>query len=181
WTRILQCADLPVAMSRYGAEASASNGVVAEYIPHGVDTAVFRPAADRTGAKRALDVEGRFVVLSDARNQPRKLIPRTLEIFRRFARGKPDVLLHLHCDPDDPAARSREYCYDLRADIAMLGLEGQVRLTSRMSISRGLSLQELASLYQAADVHLLGSTGEGFGLPTLQAPAAGVGPMAPDY
>jgi len=42
----------------------------------------------------------------------------------------------------------------------------------------GLAAEELASYYRAADVHLLASTGEGFGLPTLQAAAAGAVPIA---
>jgi hypothetical protein len=50
-----------------------------------------------------------------------------------------------------------------------------------MSIEAGVSLEKLAALYQAADVHLLASWGEGFGLPTLQAAAPGVVPMASDY
>jgi len=181
WVRILKAVDLPIAMSAYGLEVSRANLVTPEYIPHGVDTRVFCPAADKAEAKRKLDCEGRFVVLSDARNQPRKLLPRTLEIFRRFAEEKPDVLLHLHCDPDDPAARTPEYHYALRQDIAFLDLEDKVRLSAGMQIGRGLDLTDLAAIYQAADIHLLASWGEGFGLPTLQAASAGVAPMASDY
>jgi hypothetical protein len=50
-----------------------------------------------------------------------------------------------------------------------------------MSMEGGLPIEDLAAIYQAADVHLLASWGEGFGLPTLQAAAAGVVPMAVDY
>ena len=181
WARILETVNLPIAMSQYGRDITISNGVTPAYIPHGVDTQVFRPPADKDAAKRALGYEARFVILSDARNQPRKMLPRTLEIFKRFSRNKPDVLLHLHCDPDDPASRSPEYYYDLRADIAFLEIGDQVRLTQGMSIDSGLTLDRLAAIYQAADVHLLSSWGEGFGLPTLQAAAAGVVPMASDY
>jgi len=180
---VLEAADVPVAMSRFGQEVTAACGIEAAYVPHGVDLDVFTPAADRAAAKRALHYPDRFVVLSDARNQPRKLLPRTLDAFARFAADKPDALLHLHCDPDDDAADSDLYAYDLREDIAALGLApGQVRMTDgfRMRTGQGLSLPELATLYQAADVHLLSSWGEGFGLPTLQASAAGVVPMAVD-
>jgi hypothetical protein len=107
--------------------------------------------------------------------------PRTLEIFRRFAADKDDVILHLHCDPDDPYACAPNYYYDLRSDIAFLNLTEKVSLTKDMSIFTGLSLEQLVQLYQAADVHLLASSGEGFGLPTLQASATGVVPLAPDY
>ena len=181
WVHILKTVDLPISMSRYGHGVTQANGVTPAYIPHGVDTRVFQPPTDKRRAKQALGYEGRFVILSDARNQPRKLLPRTLEIFRRFAADKDDVLLHLHCDPDDPVARSTGYCYDLRSDIAFLGLTDKVQITDGMSIATGLPIAQLAEIYQAADVHLLSSWGEGFGLPTLQAAATGVVPLASEY
>ena len=181
WVHILKTVDLPVAMSQYGQRATEANGLVPAYVPHGVDCTVFKPPADKVAAKRALGYDHRFVILSDARNQPRKMLPRLLDIFRLFAAGKEDVLLHLHCDPEDPAARSPEYHYDLLSDIAFLGLSDKVRITRGMSIAKGVSLEALAGIYQASDVHLLTSWGEGFGLPTLQAAAAGVVPMGSDY
>jgi glycosyltransferase involved in cell wall biosynthesis len=179
--QLLKAVDLPIVMSQYGHHLSQLNGVTAAYIPPGVDTRVFSRPDHKADAKSALAYENRFVVLSDARNQRRKLWPRTLEIFRRFAADKDDVLLHLHCDPYDPAASSDDYYYDLLSDIAFLGLDKKVRFTRGMSIMRGTSLTQLAALYQAADVHLLASYGEGFGLPTLQAAAAGAVPMAAAY
>jgi len=179
--QMLKLVDLPIVMSQYGHHLSQLNGVTPAYIPPGVDTRVFSRPDRKADAKSALGYEGRFVVLSDARNQIRKLWPRTLEIFRRFAADKDDVLLHVHCDPYDPAASSDDYYYDLLSDIAFLGLDKKVRFTRGMSITRGTSLTQLAALYQAADVHLLASYGEGFGLPTLQAAAAGVVPMAAAY
>src|SRR5205085_5733765 len=106
------------------------------------------------------------VIFSDARNHPRKQLPRLLEIFRRFAADKDDVLLHLHCDPDDPAAYSPQYCYDLRSEIAELGLSSKVRLTPGMSMFKGLLVADLVQLYQAADVHLQASVEGGIGLPS---------------
>ncbi|MEO0248440.1 MAG: glycosyltransferase family 4 protein [candidate division WOR-3 bacterium] len=181
WLHILRTVDLPIAMSQYGRHVTEANGLAPVYVPHGVDCTVFRPPPDKTQAKQALGYDGRFVILSDARNQPRKMLPRLLDIFRRFAAGKEDVLLHLHCDPQDPAACSPEYHYDLLADIAFLGLSEKVRITDGMSIAKGVSLEALAHIYQASDVHLLASWGEGFGLPTLQAAASGVVPMGSDY
>jgi glycosyltransferase involved in cell wall biosynthesis len=181
WIDLLKTVDLPVTMSRFDVELSQASGVRPAYIPLGVNAQVFCPPESKEQAKGALGYEGRFVLLSDARNQPRKQLPRTLEIFRRFAQHKDDVLLHLHCDPDDAAARTPEYCYDLRAAITALDLTSKVRFTPGMSLGTGFSMAQLAKIYQAADVHLLSSWGEGFGLPTLQAAAAGVVPMASDY
>ncbi|TMC40388.1 MAG: glycosyltransferase family 4 protein, partial [Chloroflexi bacterium] len=181
WVEMLRRADAPVAMSRYGLRMTQASGVTCEYIPHGVDASNFSPDKDLQQAKRRLGYEGRFVILSDARNQPRKMLPRLLTIFERFARDKPDALLHLHCDPNDPAAEVSRYSYRIDADVRALGLSGRVRFTPGFGIRHGLPLADLVNVYRAADLHLLVSTGEGFGLPTLQAAACGVVPIAPDY
>lgn len=177
----LREADLTVTPSRFAQRVAKQSGINSRYLPAGVDTTLFCPPADKQEAKRALGYEKRFVVLCDARNQIRKLLPRALAIFARFAANKNDVVLHLHCDPYDPAARAADYCYHILHDVELLGLGAKVRFTRGMSIWRGLSLPRLAALYRAADVHLLTSFGEGFGLPTLQAAAAGVVPLAPSY
>lgn len=182
WAELLRVADVPVAMSRWGQEVSRASGVDAAYVPHGVDLDLFRPPPDKAAAKAELGCADRFVVLSDARNQPRKLLPRTLDVLRLLASDPryDDVLFHLHCDPRDPAAESDLYAYSVLHDLEVLGLLDRVRFTAgfTMRLGGGVTMDELARLYAAADVHLLSSYGEGFGLPTLQAAAAGVVPMA---
>src|SRR5438552_3451784 len=96
WIRMLETADVPVAMSRFGVEVSAACGIEASYVPHGCELDVFRPPPDKDEAKRRLGYEHRFVLFSDARNQPRKLIPRLLDVATEFARGKDDVVVHVH-------------------------------------------------------------------------------------
>ena len=181
WIRILKSVDLPIAMSCYARDVTQANGVEPAYIPLGVDTKLFEPPADKLLAKQALGYEGKFVVFSDARNQLGKMLPRTLDIFQRFAADKDDVILHLHCNPEDSLARRPDYFYDLQSDIAFLNLQEKVYLIKDMSSSKELPIQPLVQMYQAADVHLLASWGEGFSLPTLQAAATGVVPLAPDY
>jgi glycosyltransferase involved in cell wall biosynthesis len=183
WVEMLRQVDLPVAMSQYGRRVAGNCGVTCEYIPHGVDLATFCPPDDREAAKARLGYDGRFVVLSDSRNQPRKMLPRLLDVFARFAADRPDALLHLHTDVTDEFTRSVMNSYDVEQDVRHLGLASKVRFTPGfvMKHGGGLPLAELAAYYQAADVHLLASSGEGFGLPTLQAAAAGAVPMACAY
>ena len=183
WQKVLKTADLPVAMSQFGTQVSRACGIDCAYIPHGCDVELYRPPPDKEQAKARLGYQGRFVVLSDARNQPRKLIPRLLDIFARFCHDKPDALLHLHADPEDDAANSDLYRYRLRQDLEALGIKSQVRFTEnfRMRARGGIPLEELAAIYQSADVHLLCSWGEGFGLPNLQAASTGVVPIAVEY
>lgn len=183
WIKVLQAADVPVAMSRFGVEVSRASGIDCAYIPHGCEVGLFAPPADREAAKAQLGYQGSFVLLTDARNQPRKLIPRLLDIAAIFTQGKPDVVVHLHTDPEDDAASSDLYRYRVRQDVEALGLGDRVRFTSgfRMRASGGIPIEELAAIYAAADAHLLCSWGEGFGLPSLQAASAGVVPLAVAY
>ncbi len=183
WIQLLNEVDIPIAMSEFGRHAASQSGVNCRYIPHGVDRSFFYPPPDREQAKAEVEAQGKFLILSDSRNQPRKMLPRLLDVFAKFAAGRPDVLLHLHTDPEDEFTKSGIYSYDVRADLRHLGIESQVRFTPGMKVERGggVPLSQLAAYYRAADIHLLASSGEGFGLPTLQAAAAGAVPMAGDY
>lgn len=183
WIQMLTEVDIPIAMSEFGRDAAGRCGIACKYIPHGVDRSFFYPPADREQAKAEVDAQGKFLVLSDSRNQPRKMLPRLLDVFAKFAAGRPDALLHLHTDPKDEFTKSGIYSYDVRADLTHLGIESQVRFTPGMKLEKGggVPLEQLSKYYRAADLHLLASSGEGFGLPTLQAAAAGAVPMAGDY
>jgi len=183
WIEMLTEVDIPIAMSEFGRDAAKNSGIACKYIPHGVDRGYFYPPADREQAKAEVDAQGKFLILSDSRNQPRKMLPRLLDVFAKFAVGRRDALLHLHTDPEDEFTKSGIYSYDVRADLKLLGIESQVRFTPGMKLEKGggVPLEQLAKYYRAADVHLLASSGEGFGLPTLQAAAAGAVPMACDY
>lgn len=176
WARVLSKADLAVTMSEFGVAASALCGINATLIPHGCDTELFRPPHNKEDSKRRFGYEGRFVVLSDVRNHRRKLIPRALDIIRRLQVPGSRLVYHLHT-----AAEAQEdaesYRYDVRADIELLGLSFATGVQQSADVA-ALSMCDLARLYSAADVHLLTSFGEGFGLPTLQAASSGVVPIA---
>lgn len=183
WLDLLREVDYPVAMSQYGKRVVEKNGIPCTYIPHGVDLNVFCPPADRAAAKASLGAAGKFFILSDSRNQPRKMLPRLLDVFSRFSAQCPEAYLHLHTDPDDEFTRSGVYSYNVREDLRHLGIQSKVSFTPGLAMKYrgGVPLGELARYYQAADVHLLASSGEGFGLPTLQAAAAGAVPVACAY
>jgi glycosyltransferase involved in cell wall biosynthesis len=175
WVRILSQIDFPVTMSHFGLAASARSGINATYVPHGCDTELFRPPNDKEGAKRRFGYEGKFVILSDVRNHRRKLIPRILDIITRLKIPRENLVLHLHtCADTQEDAES--YRYNVRVDIELLKLD-VVKGVREGTTGEHLTMRELADLYAAADVHLLASFGEGFGLPTLQAASAGAVPL----
>ena len=101
WRHIIELCDIPIAASHYTHELSRRCNAGVEMIPHGVSTNIFIPPTDKEAAKDYHGYGSKFVILSDARNQPRKMLPRLLEIFAEFSRTRPDTILHLHCDPAD--------------------------------------------------------------------------------
>jgi glycosyltransferase involved in cell wall biosynthesis len=178
WLNILRKADFRIAISQFGASAVMRSGLTCEFIPHGCDTALFAPPVNKLEAKRRFGWEQKFVVLADVRNHRRKLIPRLLDIMKRFSLAKEDITLKIHTNLDIFEDKD-SYNYNILEDVAFLQISDMVDVGSKPG--GVVSPSELANLYAAADVHLLTSLGEGFGLPTLQAASSGVVPLAGNH
>lgn len=160
-------------------------------IPHGVDTRVFRPLAGdpargetrparrlaraRLFARRPeLQADDVFLVLNANRNQPSKRIDVTLEGFALFARGKPaNVKLYLHMG-------TRPRAPGEVAAVDALGVRERV-LGVVAGDHPSLAPDELNVLYNACDVGLNTSEGEGFGLIALEHAAAGAAQVVPRH
>ena len=142
-------------------------------IPHGVDLSVFHPLEDRRPGAVQRCHSSEFVVGFVGRNQPRKQIPTLVRAFASFSRGRSDAFLYLHTAPVDLG-------WDVPALIAHNNLQGQATACERVSGGVGVSDVELNEIYNSLDVLVQPSSGEGFGLPTLEAMAAGTPVVATD-
>jgi glycosyltransferase involved in cell wall biosynthesis len=155
-------------------------------VGHGFDSGSFRPLSGgdekerRRAARRLLfpdrpELDDAFIVLNANRIARRKRLDLTLEAFARFARGKADVRLCLHI-----ARRSGEQEQELRAQIEAAGLRGLV-LISPEGRDDVLPVETLNLLYNACDVGLTTSSGEGWGLGTFEHAATGAAQVVPDH
>lgn len=145
----------------------------AAVVPLGVDARVFCPLPDRLGLRAAAGLEGRFVVGCVARNLFRKQIPILLRAFARFAQDRADAFLYLHMDPDDQGWRLLEL-------VRRHGLSQRVAFTRGLAGAVGVSDASLNMIYNLFDVMVLPTMGEAFGLPLLEAMAAGIPVVATD-
>lgn len=128
----------------------------AELVPNGVDTAAFRPVdeARRTELRRALGVKpGDALLLFVGRFVEKKGLPLLHELVRRMPEA---TWLFAGWGPLDPKR---------------WGLPN-------VQVVHGRSGGELAELYQAADLLVLPSTGEGFPLVVQEAMACGTPALA---
>ena len=155
-----------------------------EVIYHGIESAIFKPLTDteKKSAKAKLGLDWDFVLLQVGRNTNRKQIPRLINAFREFweRNDKPfNVGLILHVgDPTDTTGMGG---WNLPQLVKEAGLEKNIAFSDATTNPLfGLSREELAMLYGIADVHVLSTGGEGFGIPTAEAMACGVPVMLPD-
>jgi len=167
------------------------------YIPHGVNTEVYKPLENRAECRKLFFLpEDEFIVGVVAMNRARKMIPRMLRGYRRFLELNPDVKSHLMlwCNvmpqtmPDETAVGVADVGVDLVPEILRLGLGEAVRWPSWAEIEQmgGLPEQnpggwDMVKLYNCFDVLLLCSGGEAAGMPLLEAQACGVPVVTTDY
>lgn len=156
-----------------------------EVIGHGVDRGVFFPLQpddllDRSEAKRQLFGDGAkeagFVVFNAAKHDARKRLDLTIEGFARFARGKPrNVKLYLHTGATFDGPDIREFAR--RAGIAdrLISTEGWLEDHPAVDDVR------LNLLYNATDVGINTSSGEGWGLVSFEHAATGAPQIVPAH
>ncbi len=161
-----------------------------EVIPHGVDTKLFSPYKDettpeglisgRSKAKRKLfpataDFQDSFVVLNANRNQPRKRVDLTMQGFALFARDKPDnVKLYLHMGTEDVG-------WNLVTLAKRYGIEGRLILSNMNKEIPTEPVERLNMIYNACDVGINTSIGEGWGLISFEHAATGAAQIVPRH
>src|SRR5258707_2154823 len=163
---VIACADLMLA-STNDERAQLSSLYDAEFdrievVPPGVDHAVFFPG-DRDAARQRLGIDAPRVMLSVGRIQRLKGVD--LAIRALAALDDPKLALVIvggPSGPDGPAEQARVHA--LADD---LGVAGQINWVSPRRHER------LADYYRAADVCIVPSHSESFGLVALEAAACG--------
>jgi glycosyltransferase involved in cell wall biosynthesis len=159
-----------IAMSRFGCERFKTAGFDPLYVPHGIDTEVFKPL-DREKIRASMGLGDQFVIGINAANNDaiRKAAPEMMLAFARFHADHPDTLLALHTGVHQDGGQ------DLEAVAENLGITDLVRVVDQYRYQGGLITQgDLAEWYNAMDVLCASTYAEGFGLPIIEAQACGV-------
>lgn len=184
---VLQAAKRIWAMSHFGERMLQAAGFTnVDYVPHGVDSQVFKPL-DRaeTVAKlkqeTGLDFEGKFVVMMNAANkgQPsRKGFFEAFAAFKVFSDAHPDAVLYVHSEQ-----RGIYGGEHLPTIAQMLGIaEEKIIYPSQYHLLSGMFPPSyLNECYNVADVLLHTAHGEGFGIPIVEAQMAGCPVIATDF
>lgn len=157
------------------------------YIAHGVDKASFYPIPaenDQERRKNARKViykhdkvsDDTFIVLNMNRPSHRKNIEATIAGFKLFIGDKQDVLLHLHIGTTDPEIRQK-----YQGLIEAAGIEKHTMITPEPTADQIKPENWLNTLYNACDVGITTSKGEGWGLGLFEHAATRAAMIAPDH
>lgn len=183
WLRTLMRADVPVVYSNYAYDTVLKHAPELAgkltWIGHGCEPSVFYPLPQEERLKAREECLGikdpeTFIVLNVNRNQLRKDLARTMVAFRIFHETVPNSFLYLHAKQQDMGGHLPTQALYAGLDFGSIGFT-----PAWFQEGLGVSRETLNRIYNAADVFVTTSLGEGWGLTTTDAMAAGLPVIGP--
>lgn len=178
----LSMAWQPIAYSRFGLAQMQSVGLDAAYVPHCLDMDEYLPG-DQAQARARLGLpQDAFVAAMVAANKgfpSRKAFCETLAAWKDWLdeTGHTDAVLYLHTyrGPEMSGVNLDDLLQALNVD------RQNVVFCDQYQNILGFPTHYMVDVYDAADVLLSPSMGEGFGLPILEAQACGCPVIVGDW
>lgn len=186
--------DRSVAYTEYGKQeilkaAKKANDKMAvnlekklDVIYHGTNTTDFYPIEDKKKIEefkkeffRGKVTPETFLVVNVSRNQPRKDLARTFAAFKEFQKRRPGSMLYIHAKAQDTAGNLAEMAqaFDL-----VLGRDWMA--PKDFNEATGFPVEYVNLVYNAADVCMTTTLGEGWGFMITEAMAAKKLVLAPN-
>lgn len=175
----------PVTMSPFGQKMLQDRGIESYYAPHSVDTKVFTPTHSIQGipTREFMGIdEDDFLVTIMAANKSngivhRKALAEQIMAFSIFNKEYPDSKLYLHMEGSAAFGG-----FNIPRLLTSVGLDAEtVIIADSKTLRVGYPQEHLAALYTASDVLLNATLGEGFGVGTIEAQAAGCPVITSDW
>lgn len=205
WTDSFLTADVIIGLAKYGynqlkegkeyAMEKSTSLVFPEltWIYHCVDTDIFKPLPyeirKKTREKYEIP-ESAVVYLCVARNQPRKNYPVLFkawaDFIAKYKLTEDDAVLWVHALQQDAGWNLRFLVDQIALNKNRKKLNGEefkktIKFTPDLqTLNDSVSPNELAKIYNMANWFILPTSGEGFGVPTIEAMACGTPPIITD-
>jgi glycosyltransferase involved in cell wall biosynthesis len=171
-----------ITMSKFGKRMAEMAGLDTWYVPHGIDTEVFKPL-DREESRKHLEWDqDKFIVgmvAANKGNPSRKAFYEQIAAFAALHSAHPDTMLYLHTDMGVNGGD----VVDLPKFIRRMGLKigTDVKFCDPYMNGLGFPDEYMVDVYNAMDVLTNVSLGEGFGIPILEAQACGTPVIVGDW
>jgi glycosyltransferase involved in cell wall biosynthesis len=189
-TKNLELIDCLVTYTEYGKQQILNHKpnlkTKIKVVPHGNNSKEFYPLPAQEIKEFRNEYFGsgeKFVVTNLNRNQPRKDLPQTIFGFieakkeweKNYKTLLPKPFLYLHCHPNDP------YGWDLRALLMQTDLVEDVdfKLIPKEQEEMMADIEIVNKIYNASDVYLTTTLGEGWGLGVSEAASCRLPIIAP--
>ncbi len=160
-----------IAMSKFGQRLMKEQGFSSTYIPHHVDTDIFKPM-DKLEAKKAFGLPpDSFVFGMISANKdglPRKSFGQVIEAFAEFVKKNPNAFLYIHTNPDQQGG------YPIKLHAAQAGIANRVIFPDLYKWQFDIPKADMPKIYSLFDVLLSPSSTEGFAIPIIEAMACEV-------
>lgn len=160
----------PLVYSRFGERLMQDAGIDCTYIPHGIDTNIYRPIGQDAAREKLGWSKDAYIVGMVAANKDRpsrKAFSANLRAFAAFQKEHPDAMLYLHTNMDERFGGE-----NLNLLAETLGIKN-VMVPDPYGLLLGYPDEHMATLYNAFDVLLSVSMGEGFSMTPLESQACG--------
>ena len=166
-----------IAMSRYGEAQLRSVAMDTVYMPHAIDPAIWHPG-DKQKARTHMGVGANtffvsFVGVNDSLPS-RKGIPEMLMAWQIFNDKYPNSMLYLHTTKRGRLALGNTSGVDIPHLLNQFQINpDSIKFADEYELNTAFGADRMALIARAADVLLLPTRGEGFGIPVLEYAAVG--------
>lgn len=182
----LRFANRIISMSKFGQKQLQNSGFSSTFIPHGVDTDIFKPLPKdqkldikrqmfaHLGANPETFIWGMVAANKEFIN-PRKSFQQVMDAFKMFLQKKPNSRLYIHTDPEFPGG------FQLRQYADFLGITPYLVYPDKYMLKFNTPKEKMNAIYNSFDVLLAPSSTEGFCIPIIEAQAAGIPVITHDW
>lgn len=185
----MRCVNIPVVYTEHAKRRIEHycpdlKGQISVIYP-GCEPDVFYPLSpeERRQARKDLfyiEDDDLFLVVNVNRNQLRKDLARTMVCFHEFHKGHPNSMLYLHSVQNDLGGSLPIIALTAGLNVSGEGGDREIMFTPpSFTLGTPFSRADLNRVYNAADLLISTSTGEGWGLATSEAMAAGTPVLVP--